>query len=94
MVRLKSYIIKAVQDGIMEDSDGTVTAPEDLPVFDDATTRRLAFYKDAAQLVEDFEGFMKLLDDVMDAEKLEPSKRTDLAALFNRYRKEIDIEAL
>jgi len=97
MISLNSYIVKAVKDSLAQDAvapvqleqefpGAPVVAPTDAPVFPEETMRKLDAYKEKAQLIQDFEGFMALLDYITNEEHLLPADRTKLASLLNRFR--------
>ena len=91
---LRSYIIGAAQDALsveetpQEQVGAPVVAPTDVSPFADEVLRQIEFHKDKALNVQDFEGFMGLLDVLVAELNLDPIKgRTDLAGVLNRYRK-------
>lgn len=94
---LISYVIKAAQDALkdlnvplaldVEPVGAPVIAPPDALLFPEEVLRQIAFHKDKVLVVQDFEGFMALLDEIVAELQLDPGKgRTDLAAVLNSYR--------
>jgi hypothetical protein len=76
-----------VDDPELKDPGAPSVAPEDLPVFSEKTMGLIEQYRKHALLVEDFENWMALLENVAAMAGLNPATELDeLASVLNRYR--------
>ena len=99
----KSYLLQVLADALAQEPIeqelpppvAPAVAPPDAPPFPVEIMERLDHYKGKALLVQDFEGFMALLNAIANELKLNPA--TDLpkiAGVFNSYRVAEGLEPL
>jgi hypothetical protein len=98
----KSYLLKVLSDALDENKElppntpgGPAVAPPGSTPFSAEVMEQLEHYKGKALLIQDFEGFMALLNVIANELKLNPA--TDLpgiASVFNSYRVAEGLEPL
>lgn len=101
----KSYLLKVLADALDDNKETSglpagapgapVIAPPDAAPFPAIVMEQLEHYKGKVLLIQDFEGFMALLNVIANELKLNPA--TDLpniAAVFNSYRVAEGLEPL
>jgi hypothetical protein len=104
----RSYLLKVLSDALEEHQEvtppttllpGTPGAPEvappDAAPFSAEVMQQLEYYRGKALLVQDFEGFMALINTIANELKLNPAQDLPkIAGVFNSYRVTEGLEPL